>query len=417
MVESPTGKSGESPGNNTGARFAYALVAFVLVNFLVLWALGPPPVTLNARAFDARNYQDPMYGTWTWWMARAFVNTSKNPDVVLLGSSQMNSPAWAADATLLKRGVDCLLHRDVLTMSGNLAGMAGVRKSVNVFNCALQGGVASDYYMIARALFQGDKIPRLVVIGVSPRDFIDNKLPAASSTEAFRFFSRFADSNQVASIAYTDPRDRLFAWLDWQVRSTPLRRISEIIESYATAHAASVPAPSSGRSANELMAALYNTHQQVKIGQWVVPPNMEPIFVDNSKEYGSRYQNTHPESLPIQLAFFDEVLKSLNKLGCAVLVVGMPTVESNRQLLPAEFWTEYKTIVSSKCRSFGARWIDLSDSPEFVQADFVDTVHMNDRGGKKFFEKLAGIIAADQKLARAIKGTDAPRLAGQGVDK
>ena len=393
-----------------GFAFLTALAGFLIVNFITGAILGAPVLSLTSENFKQDNYQDPMFGTWTWWMARGWVMHKETPEIALLGSSQINAPSWAADATLLQRGVDCLLHRNVETLSRDLEKQKSLPPNLTVANCAVQGGVASDYYIISRALFEGERCPELVVLGISPRDFIDNKLPSASSTEVFRFFSRFASADKLASLAYPDLKDRSFAWLDWKIRSTPLRRLNEIITAKVDTWAESANArPLRGKKRraenNELMAAIYNAHQQVKPGEWVVPPNMQPTFVDNTQEYVARYTNCRPKSLPIQYAFFRELLTMLKEKKVNVLVVALPTLPMNRKLLPDGFWKDHNEAIRTMCADSGAKFSDLSASTDFVQADYVDTVHLNNIGGAKLFAKIAETIGQDKKLASALNSS------------
>lgn len=399
------------------SRFLAVAIGFVLINAGLAFYLAPGASSLCKRTFDEKNYTSPMYGTWTWWMARSFVLRDERPDVVLIGSSQMTSACWAADATLLQESVDCLTHRDSVALSRALAAQPGFPKNLKVADCAVGGGMASDYYMVARTLFTPEKAPSLVVVGVSPRDFIDNKLPAASATEPFRFFSRFIDAGKLSSLAYPDPYARVQSSLQWQLSSLPLRRLNEMLDTWASSGGAgAVGITGSARPVapgNELMAAISNAHKQVRIGEWVVPANMQPIFVDNSQEYVKRYQNPNPASLPVQYAFFDELLKTLRETGTTVLVVEMPTTPSNRSLLPDGFWREYHQNLRSACSTNGAHYVDLSDSPEFVKADYVDTVHLNDHGGLKFFRRLAAVIAGDRAITASLTGP--ARISNRGL--
>lgn len=349
-------------------------------------------------------------------MARQFVLEAKAPDIVLLGSSQVNSPAWAADATLLQHSVDCLLHRKVVSLSKFLARRKGLPGNLLVANCAVQGGVASDYYMIAHALLLGESKPTAAVVAISPRDFIDNKLPSASATEAFHFFSPFVEINKLSEIAYSDPLARLLAGVEWSLEALPLRRIGTMIdERFSNATETRLRGGPRNESGNELLSAIYNSHKQVKVGEWVVSPNMKPVFVDNTNEYVVRYKDPHPKSLPVQYAFFRELLKNLQESNISTIVVNMPTLPCNHNLLDASFWTAYRRDISRMCAETGSHWVDLSESNDFTRSDYVDTVHLNDKGGLKLFHKLAKVIASDQQLIATLRSKQ--QLAGSAVTK
>jgi hypothetical protein len=387
------------------------LALFGALNFATLDWLGPTNAPLNRSSFAESNYLSPMYGTWTWWMARCFVREEAAPDVVLLGSSQVNSPSWAADACLTKKPVDCLDHREVFALEQSIKSSLALTQSPKVMNCAVQGGMASDYYMIERTLFQEGHKPKVVVVCVSPRDFIDNKLSAASSTEPFRFFSRFMDAGKLAQLAYTDPVARFFAALDNATSRVPLRRLNELIANrFASLQEAEKK--NSPKRGEELAQAISNGHQQVKLGEWVVPADMKSVFVDNTAEYQKRYGNPKPASYQIQMTFFRELMRDLNGQGYSVLVVEMPTLPGNQSLLPQAFWQEFRGSLQSICQDTGTQLADLSKDPDFEKQDYLDTVHLNGRGGLKFFNKLGAIISGDKKaVARLLNSSS---IAAQG---
>jgi len=442
----------------TKARVSLALAGFVAINLAVLTWLGPANAPLRASSFSDSNCTSPMYGTWTWWMARGFVQNSLNgaPDIALMGSSQVNSPSWAADARWLHKSVDCLEHRKIVYLGEALKNLSPLAKPCTVVNCAVQGGMASDYYMIERTLFQDNHRPKLTIICLSPRDFIDNKLPSASSTEPFRFFARFMDAGKLTELAYPNLQERLFARLDTALSRMPVRRLSDFglagikqissqisslsENSHSSSQAAKVaaaanvdevaaqptvfsngssmavlgPLPAKQNAPHTTIAlakAISNRQLQVKLGEWVVPPDMQNIFVDNSVEYKIRYSNPNPPSYAIQQSFFRELLSDLQKRGCSVLVVEMPTLPSNRALLPQKFWSDYQQSLSSACEKTGASLVDFSADADFQKSDYVDTVHLNDFGGLKFFSKLAKAVVADKRLAQSL--TAQPGLASR----
>jgi hypothetical protein len=389
------------------SRVLVALVAFVAANSFTAVVLGPPDTALDTRSLSETNYTSPMYGTWTWWMARGFVkiSASKHPDVAIMGSSQVNSPSWAADAHLLRKPLDCLDHREVYALE---QGLSRVGKTPTVVNCAVQGGMISDYYMIEKSLFQkAAQTPKLVIVCVSPRDFIDNKLPAASSTEPFRFFSRFVDSGRLSVLAYPDWRERYFAFLDSTINRLPLKRLNDLWCARLNRAVASltscgdsknVASIKPAKTSNMLAQAISNGQLQVKLGEWVVPPDMEHVFVDNTAEYQKRYAVAKPVSYAIQFSFFKEMLADLHNRGCDVMVVQMPTLPMNQVLLSETFWQEFKQTLASMCAENKAYMLDLTQDKDFQKSDYLDTVHLNDHGGIKLFEKLSKAVRDDSQL-------------------
>ncbi|CAN5636710.1 hypothetical protein BH10CYA1_BH10CYA1_45690 [soil metagenome] len=338
-------------------------------------------------------------------MAKGFLDQKMPPDIVLLGSSQMNAAARAGDAKLMNRAVDCVLHREVYSLEAALE-KAGLPRN-NVVNCSLDGAMASDYWMTARALLTNDHKPKIVILGVSPRDFIDNKLVSASSTEPFRFFSRYVDSGKLSQLAYPDPLARATAQLEWTLNSLPTRTLHGSIESFLSSNQLRGDKPQT----QEVLGVVRDSQMMVKPGEYMEPAKTEGVWVDNSHEYIGRYKNSSPPCYPIQISFFKEFLGMMRDQNVKVLVLGMPTLAQNRNLLSNQFWTSYRNQISSICRDYNASWLDISASADFNATDFIDTVHVNSKGGAKIFAIMADKLGSDSTLDKALKSKSSADLA------
>lgn len=381
-----------------GSCFVVAALAFLVVNLVVGKVVGKSDGRICREMFNEKEYHQPFYGSWCWWLTKEYVDTQPSPDVVVLGSSQINTAVLATDAHESQQVIDTLTHREITSLERRLNDVSG--GNLKAFNAAIAGSVASDYYMVAKALFGGYAKPKLVIIGVSPRDFIDNQLPVASATDPFRFFSQFVDTGKLTELAYPDPITRLNAQIALTFDKLPLRQVHSIVDTYLLGQKKDETKKHSG---NALLAAVSNAAQVVKPGEWMIPANMPPIYVDNSYEYVKRYKDPNPPTYPIQLAFFDELLSWLAKENVKVLVVGMPTRPENRALLPPAFWSNYRITLKALCERNGAYFVDNSHCSDFEKSDFVDTVHMNASGGAKILDVFAEGIAKRQDLLAAIK--------------
>lgn len=325
-----------------------------------------------------------------WWVAKCFVERPKAPDIVLFGTSQMGG-MQAADANTLNRTLDFTADHDAATLAKSVSEQLG--KPVEAFYCALPGAVPSDYYMMTKALFSDDRRPEAVVIGISPRDFIDNTLPSAGSTEPYHFFSKFVDPGRLNAVAHPDP----FAQMDyWMSHGLPLRKLAL---AFQDSHP---PEEQPEPEQTNLLNVIFNASGKIKPAQCIVAPNMPDLFVDNTLEYARRYRDKKPPSYKQQLVFFEELLSLLQSQNIPTAVVGMPLMEANRILLPAEFWTSYRDQMKTLSDKYAASWLDLSDDKEFSPSDFIDTVHLNARGGKKVSEKMAVLLVSNKQMAAAL---------------
>ncbi len=384
-----------------GSRFIIAVFVFVVVNFLIAALLPTRSQSLSAQVFQDKNWTTPMYGSWTWWMARGFVIEDPPPDVVLFGSSQVTAAIWAAEAHGLKVPIDCVLHPRAVVLERAIAKKLGINDP-KIINCAIGGAVASDYYIISKALFEGARQPKLVIVGISPRDFIDNKLVAASSTEPFRFFSQYVNTGKLSSIAFPDIGGRLNAELEWKVNKIPVRKLHAILEERLASQQAPV---AEGADGHALLGAISNSALRVHPGEWVVPPVMKELYFDNGTEYRLRFKNPFPAIYPIELSFFNQFLSDMHQKNIKVLLVIMPTQACNREILPAQFWTSYRKQIAQLASRNDADWVDLSDNPSFIHSDFLDTVHMNARGGAKLIQLLADAISKKVQIVTRLRET------------
>jgi hypothetical protein len=344
----------------------------------------------------------------SWWLARSYMTAAHQPEIVLCGSSQIGG-LQAADARVLNKPIDFVDNHHCDVLEQDLKGALGI--SPYVFISALPGAMVSDHFAIAKSLFGARGKPALVVLTVSPRDFIDNTLPGAGATEPYRFFSSHCDLSACNDLAYNDSWSRLTHFVSGEL---PLRRLTVAADNLAKQWSAQNAGASldtiggaspeaSGSDADQQVKFVMGGYQgNIRPGEAVLYPNSLRVFVNNVGDYKKRYHNTHPANYESQMAYFKDYLNFLNDEGVRVLVVGMPLTALNRDILPADFWQEFRGRLLLGCGSTGAEWLDLSDSPEFGVSDFVDTVHLNADGGVKLAKKIAARVASSRELSAAL---------------
>jgi len=389
-------------------RFIYALVGFVLVN-LVIWktsAFGLFTPQKNLQQLVQQNdAEDPtsMSKTWPWWIAKSYLEEQNTPDVVVLGDSQMATAIFTSDAKASGKKVDVVAHRHVEGLEQRLS--EKFAKPVSVFNAAMAGSMASDHDLIARSLFLDDENtekPKLVVIGISPRIFIDNTLPAASVTEPFRFYSQCADPGNLAQLAFAD----YFGQMNWYInKCLPLGRLkTELQTTYSPAKL--LPKTKTVKKNTQdadFMKGMFASATKVEKDAWFVPAFMPYLFKDNTAEYVNRYTNPNPPMYAGELAFFGDLLERLNDNKVPTLIVMMPSLGPNRTLLPDNFWKVFRSNISTLCKKNQATLVDLSASPNFIIDDYLDTVHLNATGGSKLLAEIANSIADNRQLTAGLK--------------
>ncbi|MBU6452326.1 MAG: hypothetical protein KGS72_11140 [Cyanobacteria bacterium REEB67] len=390
-------------------RTISALLLFAAVNVVIGAAPPPPPEAFKAADFilNARILAEGKPSSW--WLARSYMTAPHQPEVVICGSSQIGG-LQAADARVLNKPIDFVENHHCDVLERDLRGKLGINPYV--FISALPGAMISDHFAIAKSLFAAKGKPALLVLTVSPRDFIDNTLPGAGATEPYKFFSAHSDLTSFTDIAYNDGWSRMSHFVSSEL---PLRRLTTEIEN-AQHHWTEVNSDSPADTTcgvEQKAAAAADLSQQVKFvmggyqgnirpGDAVLYPSHLKIFVNNVGDYKKRYRNTHPANYEAQMQYFKNYLSYLSDQGVRVLVVGMPLTELNRDILPADFWQEFRGRLLLTCGSTGAEWLDLSDSKAFTVDDFVDTVHLNADGGVKLADKIANRIGSSRELSAAL---------------
>jgi hypothetical protein len=345
---------------NCKISFAVALLAFLAINGLVAFNGHFERKAISQASISSSEQERRQQGPWSWWLSRSYLRREKAPDVVLFGSSQMASAIFSADSYKLKSDLDCVLYRHASTLEKEIEARTGTH--AETFSLAMGGGMVSDALMMSRALLTDGKKPKLVVLGVNPRDFIDNDLPAASATDSFKFFLPYVSLSDVHQAAYPD----FFAHMDWQLdQYLPLKRIRlQMQKDLATEMMAFLPpenqtiasnlsdAPLNGKNEKKFLQTISGSIGDVKPKEWVVPHFICDAYVDNTKEYLHRYHNSNPALYATEKAFFTAFLKDMQEKHIAVLVVGMPSQDTNRNLLSEAFWSQFRGFISANCNQW-----------------------------------------------------------------
>ncbi len=399
-------------------RTLSAFLLFVVVNIVISSVVPHPTKVVDEAFIQSSGSEARQQGKWTWWITRNYLGRTTAPDIAMMGSSQMGSATFSADAHTLNTVLDCVTHRSGSTLEKAIFDRTG--KRVETYNFAMGGSMASDAYMISKALFKGNKKPKMVVVGVSPRDFIDNTLPSVSSTEPFTFFAPFVELGGLAHVAFPD----VLAEANFIVKQNlPLERIHEALDAAAKKYQQEAPTKMTAiPKASEhktLLRAVLGSVDEVRLNEWLIPATIPAwIFEDNTKEYLNRFRNCRPPIYKAEKAFFNEFLANMDALHIPVLVVGMPSLAANRTILPNEFWTEFRSDVGFMCKTHNAKWVDHTDNPNFVLTDYLDTVHLNASGGKKIFGEIAKAITAYPELVTVVnaKATEDTKLTKKSAD-
>jgi hypothetical protein len=384
--------------------FVWAALAFIVLS----------TICAGTRFGQNRPENFPFMG-WTAWAIQDFLEKPKPPNVAFLGSSLMLVPLSGVDADHLNQRLDGAQHHHCVYFQDEFKRQTGC--AIDTFNFALPGEMPSDAFMITDFIL-ARKRPGVVIYGVGPRDFTDNLLPNPASTDPYRFLSRFDDVSPHASLMMPDWQERLSFELGKAIyfygQRADLVRNSQ--DAAAKLAATFLPLPPGVMAVSpDARHALLPDYMPTELhkGQAFfrpTAPEERKHFTDNLDEYRQRYAKLKKRTFDTQLAFFNSGLESARRNGIHTVIIAMPITDVNRQLLPDSTWNTYKQSVRNVVETQGATFIDLSESKEFVLADFCDTVHLHSGGGKKLLDKVIAAMAADTRIMDAVKGHAAKRF-------
>jgi hypothetical protein len=404
--------------------FLSTMIGYALVNLLFVNLVFQPKQEMTAETITSSPSEKRQEGNWIWWVTRNYLVKHPDAEIALMGSSQMASASFAIESDSQNVNVDCVTDKNSRFLSQLVKERTGVDTQTCLF--ALGGAMISDQYIIAKTLFTDKHKPKLVVLGVNPRDFIDNLMPSCASTETFHFMSPYTDLSKFANYNFNS----IFTRMDWTINEKlPLKRLKTTVaqgikqtgnkvlnkfglsinedkdliakdDAKASEGASDIEAKT-GNAA--ILDAIFGKLSEVKPATQIIHPGMYYDFMDNMREYGKRYKSADVAMYTAQKKYFEELLTFCQDQNIKVVVVGMPNMWPNRELLPKTFWTSFKTYIGDTCLKHDAVFVDhLDDDKLFVTNDYIDCVHMNQHGGKKLLTSVADAIAKNQKTAQAL---------------
>ncbi len=362
-----------------------------------------PNDSLNKLKLFVKNcsYESEQFGPWPWWVARAYFSTPA-PDIVAMGDSQINAAFIQADAIALNQSRDCVTDRNCVALEKSLQHLDKKYNTANLHlvNLAMGGAMPSDYYLMSKAFFTKSHHPKIVILSLSPRSFLDATLASASATETFQFLSPYVDMVNLVDYAFSNTIEKYFWLIKNQLAVFKYRQdinlaVHTFVEHlFNSIHNTALNTQAEAVLFNRLpIQPIYGGGGSVAVGTNVVTPNPRVPFRGNKPEYERRFAQLKPKTLAAQSTYFLATLQYLRELGITVIVVDMPMLKPVRNLLPPSFWHNYSAQLKKDCQDNGAHWLDLSHDAQFSSpTDFLDYVHLNAYGGQKFIDRLAIFI-------------------------
>jgi len=349
--------------------------------------------------FRADSYDNPAHNL-VWWKVQGYRSLATAPDVVLLGSSLMYRVFTCGEARYRQVPVDPTIDHQCKCLQDTVSKLSS--QPISTFSIGLHGAMISDYYALMRALITEEHHPKFVVLGLGPRDFLDNRFPGLLSSQTARYAKRIAreplfDESELPSkdILQKAIQDKLPLYThkeDFLCYEKGLER--SVINYYFD----DILHRSRGGMSMDQFAiqSLFGDPQEIFTGQWSQHPKdaSETAWKDNSDEYRIRYLPINAKNFNQQLGFLDRLISYCSSVGTNVIVVNMPLLPENMRILPNGVYQNYLSSVSQRCNRPNTEFWDLNNQKLFSKSDFNDTVHLNGSGSVKLEKMLATKLAS-----------------------
>ena len=357
-------------------------------------ALAVPPRYLSAA--------DGVTGTFRVLVTKlaSFLPSSENPDVVVLGSSLVLVPAVRCDDLIAgktpcydrwyyDRYIPEYTHSEYLQQK--LSKLTG--QNLTVKNLGVASSIMSDQYGIFKLMLAEGKRPKMLVLGLAPRDFLDNTQQKHLETPTRLFIHEYEDNSLL-------PQSLSISELQNSAGKIQ-RRFEKVVARIRTS------------SVN--LACAISGHQSVaeySSGQTYVGDR--PNRLKDLETYRKLYNPPNFSMLAQQSKYLSRLLATARKNNIAVLVINMPLTRENTDTLDPAALVAYTNTLATISAHYGAGFLNIgSHSDQYSLKDFEDCCHLNVHGGEKFYAAMVSNLAADQKMLTALnKNGDAQAIAG-----
>ena len=378
---------------NKSAWFHSPLVLIMLFLITAIAAALLIPTNL----LDAADGVDSKYRVLVSKLSN-FLTSSENPDVVILGSSLVLVPSARCDekAEGKKPNYDPWFYTRHIPeysksdyFAAQLQNKLGLNLSVK--NLGVASSVMSDHQGILEAMLGAGKKPRLVILGIAPRDFLDNTIPKPMNTPTRYFLTEYHDKSIMPESFTQEGLEKYPSKLEHRFKK---------VFAYVKTHALDVACNVSKHPP---------TADFVSIGG---DGSVRPNKMADLDRYKNLYNPPNFEMLNVQAGYLRDFLITAERHNVNVLVVNMPLTRENLAALDPEALKEYKHQINKLAINYKATFLDLGTA-NYSKNDFEDCCHLNTAGGEKYFADLIGAVKSDSSLhdylatvSRSKKGLD-----------
>jgi hypothetical protein len=237
---------------------------------------------------------------------------------------------------------------------------------LQIANLAVASSLMSDHCLLLQAIVAADKTPKLVICGIAPRDFIDNNQPDLSLTPVHKLLADIRP--ELIPSKVSPPLETLLNSKGIQVR----RAISCLRSSLNYCFCLITKRPEDDNAAKMVPGVVH------------FPPSKDKDL----EIYKRVYNPVNEQRFEQQSAYLERMLRVAHEKHISLLLVSMPLTQDNANLLPAPAVALYNRTIKNLAAKYQVRLLDWQQSADYDPADFIDSCHLNARGGAKFYAHL-----------------------------
>lgn len=386
----------------------WALCILILAN-LVFFAWNP------FRNVDPEAL--PIARNWIWWSVHEYLEWKGAPNVVVCGSSIVMHPLWHHEADYRQQPVDFVADHRSRFLEDVIARSSGI-KDLKCFNFGLPGCMASDDYMVVKSMFKADKKPEIMILGICPRDMIDNRFNCAGSSKHFQYLSRFTDARGLLDLSMPNWWQRIGYLTTESIYFAGKAQAAQVIfgealKTFLQPEVAGLPAsPLDLKTEHDKQFAMYQN--LVEKGFWIAKPNAPINYVPDLSDLPRRYGHPNTALFKNQKKWLDLCLENCHKMGVKVVLVNMPNTTIARAGMPPGVYDRHVACLKEMANKWNCLFVD-ADVPNYYeqQHDFTDCFHLSANGGKKAFELIGRAIGNDRDTVANLPGGDSTRVASR----
>ena len=316
----------------------------------------------------------------------------KRPDVdiLLFGSSLMKRVVCSGDAAFLNEPIDAKRHRHSAHLERRLQDLTGY--PVRTCSLSMGGCFPSDAWMLASTITPSPRT-KLVIYGVTPRDFSNTNLKTAASTLPFKLFSFLEPGVATDECLYSSPEEKI----DFYTQQALAKAVP--LFAYRTAAVETLNRKIDWCLPSYSQKLSRDTSNSSTMEASIIDPTRESSipFSDNSEEFRRTYNPFNSQMFKAQTHFLDKFVQRFTSRKIAVVLVNMPITEGKVAPISKMDYNRYLKAVTLVAQRYDVVFLDMNSSA-FTHADFRDCVHLNGRGGMKFIKLLSTRLATSKAI-------------------